>query len=413
MLLKNIQELLQVREEKDEATFPLRGKNLGKLPSLKDAWLLIENDRIIDYGTMENCPDNHPETIDATGRIVLPAWVDSHTHLVFAASREEEFELRLKGATYEEIAQAGGGILNSARKLQQYSEEDLFDSAWQRLQDLIEMGTGAIEIKSGYGLTVEAELKMLRVIQQLKKKSPIPVKATFLGAHSYPLEFKENHAAYIQQITDEMLPLIEAENLADYVDAFCEKVAFSAEETETIIKAGKKHGLRPKVHTNQFNSMGGIDLCIANDALSVDHLEVVNEEEIRALGQSTTIATLLPSAPFFLNDPYQPARDLIKGNVAIALASDYNPGSSPSGNMNLVVSLACIKLRMTPQEAINAATVNAACALELQDELGSISRGKRANLIITKPVPSIAYLPYAFGSRLIETVIINGKRNSV
>jgi imidazolonepropionase len=411
MLIKNIQELLQIREEKNGASLPLRGKNLGELPSLKNSWLLIEGDRIVDYGSMENCPSEHAETIDASGRMVLPSWVDSHTHLVFAASREEEFELRLKGASYEEIARAGGGILNSARKLQQCSEEKLFNAAWQRLQELIDLGTGAIEIKSGYGLTVDAELKMLRVIKKLKEKSPIPIKASFLGAHSYPLEYKENHAAYIQLITDEMLPLIEIEELADYVDAFCEKVAFSAEETEIIIKAGKKHGLRPKVHTNQFNSMGGIELCIANDALSVDHLEVVNEAEIKALGQSATIATLLPSAPFFLNDPYQPARDLIEGNVAIALASDYNPGSSPSGNMNLVVSLACIKLRMTPQEAINAATINAACALELQEELGSISRGKKANLIITKAIPSLAYLPYAFGSRLVDTVIINGKRS--
>ncbi|MDB4061215.1 imidazolonepropionase [Vicingaceae bacterium] len=405
MLIKNIKSLLQT----STPTKALRGKELSELKSIENAWLLIENDIIKNYGSMDSCPNFEGETIDALGKMILPTWCDSHTHLVFATSREEEFEMRLKGKSYQEIAEAGGGILNSAKKLQNTSEEALFKSAWERLNEVIKMGTGAIEIKSGYGLSLDDELKMLRVIKRLKEKSPIPIKANFLGAHSYPLEYKDNHQGYIDLIVNEMLPQIAKECLADYIDAFCEKVAFSVTETEQIIEAGAKYGLKAKVHTNQFNCMGGIELCVKHNALSVDHLEVVNDEEIECLKNSETIATLLPSAPFFLSDPYQPGRKLVDEGVAVALASDYNPGSSPSGNMNFVVSLACVKLKMTPAEAINAATINGAFALELNEEYGSISKGKKANFILTKKISSIAYIPYAFGSNLVDQVIINGK----
>tara|TARA_B110000046_G_scaffold108222_1_gene115563 strand:+ start:15616 stop:16839 length:1224 start_codon:yes stop_codon:yes gene_type:complete len=405
MLIKNIKSLLQTSSPKKA----LRGTLLSELTSVENAWLLIEKDTIKNYGSMDTCPDFDGKIIDASGKMILPTWCDSHTHLVFATSREEEFEMRLKGKSYQEIAESGGGILNSAKKLQNTSEDDLFESAWERLNEVIKMGTGAIEIKSGYGLSVEGELKMLRVIKRLKAKSPIPIKANFLGAHSFPAEYKDNHQGYIDLIVNEMLPQIAKEGLADYIDAFCEKVAFSVAETEQIIEAGAKYGLKAKIHTNQFNCMGGIELCVKRKALSVDHLEVVNDYEIECLKNSETIATLLPSAPFFLSDPYQPGRKLVDEGVAVALASDYNPGSSPSGNMNFVVSLACVKLKMTPAEAINAATINGACALELNEEYGSISKGKKANFILTKKIPSIVYIPYAFGSNLVDQVIINGK----
>jgi imidazolonepropionase len=406
MLIKNIKSIIQSREDSPV----LKGKSLQELPSIDNAWIQLKNDRILDFGSMDSCPpESDIEVIDAKGKFVLPSWVDSHTHLVFAAPREEEFVMRLRGKSYQEIAAAGGGILNSAKKLQETSEEALFESAKKRLDEVIKMGTGAIEIKSGYGLTVEAELKMLRVIKRLKEFSPIPIKATFLGAHAFPGEYKENHQAYIDLIVNEMLPQIAEENLADYIDAFCEKVAFSVEETRQIIEAGAKHGLKAKVHTNQFNCMGGIELCVENNALSVDHLEVINDKEVEALKNSSTLATLLPSAPFFLSDPYQPARKMIDAGIPVTLASDYNPGSTPSGNMNFVVALACIKLKMTPEEAINAATLNAAHALEIGEEFGSIQKGKKANLIITKEIPSIGYIPYAFGSNHIDQVIVNGK----
>lgn len=405
MLIKNIKSLLQT----SNPSKALRGKDISTVQKIDNAWLLIEKDTIKDFGKMESYPNYSGEIIDAKGKMVLPTWCDSHTHLVFAASREEEFEMRLKGKSYEEIARAGGGILNSAKKLQNTTEDELFQSAWQRLNDVMKMGTGAIEIKSGYGLSVEGELKMLRVIKRLIEKSPIPIKSNFLGAHSYPAAYKENHQAYIDLIVNEMLPKIAKEGLADYIDAFCEKVAFSVEETEQIIEAGIKYGLKPKVHTNQFNCMGGIQLCVKHNALSVDHLEVLNDEEIECLRNSDTIATLLPSAPFFLSDPYQPGRKLVDSNVAVALASDYNPGSSPSGNMNLVVSLACVKLKMTPEEAINAATINGAFALELENEVGSISKGKKANFILTDEISSLAFIPYSFGKNSIDKVFINGK----
>lgn len=407
MLIKNIKSLLQVTD----AQKPLRGEELAKLPKIDHAWILIKGGRIADFGTMTNFPtvSDWNQEIDAEGKYVLPSWVDSHTHLVFAKSREEEFEMRIKGKSYEEIAKAGGGILNSADKLRITPEEELFEDAKNRLHNLIKMGTGAIEIKSGYGLEAGAELKMLRVIKKLKEVSPIPIKATFLGAHSYPKQYKADHEGYINEIIHKMLPKIAEDQLADYIDAFCEKVAFSADETRQIIQAGAELGLKAKVHTNQFNSMGGIECCIEEGALSVDHLEVVNDNEARLLGQHDIISTLLPSAPFFLSDPYQPARKLIEAGAAIALASDFNPGSSPSGNMNFVVALACIKLGMTPEEAINAATLNGAFALELENEVGSIRRGALANLIISKEINSPAFIPYSFGQNSIDQVIINGK----
>jgi imidazolonepropionase len=341
--------------------------------------------------------------------MVLPAWCDSHTHLVFAVSREEEFVDKLKGLSYAEIAARGGGILNSAKKIATTGEEELLRVAMKRLGELISLGTGAIEIKSGYGLTVEAELKMLRVIRKIKELSPIPVKATFLGAHTYPEIYRDDHEGYIRLITDEMLPRIAAEKLADYIDVFCENGFFSPEETITICNAGKAAGLKPKIHANQLSVSGGTQAGVALDAISVDHLETMDEAAISSLAGSGTIGTLLPTAAFFLRMPFQPARKLIDAGCAIALASDYNPGSSPSGNMNLVLSMACIGMRMLPEEAINAATINGAFAMELQDQVGSITLGKKANLIITRPVPSLAWLPYSFGTNSIDKVMIFGE----
>ena len=386
---------------------PLKGEMLSKVNFIENAWLLIVHSRIADWGLMENCPDRADEIIDAQGGYVLPAFVDSHTHLVFAAAREQEFVQRIQGMSYQEIAQKGGGILNSARRLAACSEEELLEKAFERLQEVISYGTGAIEIKSGYGLSTESELKMLRVIRRLKEISPIPIKASFLGAHAMPLEYKENRAVYINMILEEMLPRIANEALADYIDVFCEKGFYSVEETDLILDAGTKYGLKPKIHCNQFNSMGGIETAIKYGAVSVDHLEVLNETEIEALRNSNTIATLLPTAPFFINDEhFPPARKLVESNVAVALASDFNPGTSPSGNMQFVLSLACIKLRMTPEEVFNAATHNAAFALEIDTELGSITKGKKANLMITAPMPSLAFMPYYFGTNLVKRMIL-------
>ena len=406
LLIQNIKQLIQSRET---PTTALRGQQLRQLPVLENAWLLIEGERIHSMGPMNNCPDRADQIIDAAAGMLFPSWVDSHTHLVFAGSRETEFVDRINGLSYEEIAARGGGILNSAKKLQNASEEELLEQAAQRLEEVTGYGTGAIEIKSGYGLSVEAELKMLRVIRRLKEQSALEIKASFLGAHALPAIYKENRKAYIQLIIKEMLPKIADEGLADYVDVFCEKGFFSVAETDQILAAGHSYGLKPKIHTNQFNSMGGIETAVNYDAVSVDHLEVVNTTEMDYLANSSTIATLLPSAPFFINDHYPPARQMMDANIAIALASDYNPGSTPSGRMPFVLSLACIKLRMTPEEAINAATINGAFALELEDQLGSIAKGKLANFFITKPIPSLAYFPYAFGSDLVARVFIKGQ----
>jgi imidazolonepropionase len=407
VLITNIRYLINVREKSKL----LRGKELAELPVLENAWLAIENGLIKEYGLMSamgRLARPGEEVVDAKGASVLPAWCDSHTHLVFAASREEEFVDKIKGASYAEIAAKGGGILNSARKLNETPEDLLFEQAWQRLQEVMHLGTGAIEIKSGYGLTVEGELKMLRVIKRLKEKAPILVKATFLGAHTYPLEYKNDHPGYIDLIINQMLPLIAEEKSADYIDVFCEEGFFSATETETICRAGIAIGLKPKIHANQLNLSGGTETGVQLGAISVDHLETMDEKAIHALASSNTIGTLLPTAAFFLRMPFQPARALVDKGCAIALASDYNPGSSPSGNMNLVVSMSCIQMKLLPEEAINAATINGAYAMELANELGSITPGKRANLIFTKPIPSIAYLPYAFGSNLVEKVMIDG-----
>lgn len=388
-----------------------RGAQLSQPPICSNAYVLLENERIIAWGNMNDCPP-HPvdERVDAQGGMVLPAWCDSHTHLVFAEPRAGEFVDKINGESYETIAQRGGGILNSARKLQDLSEEVLFERALQRLQAVQRQGTGAIEIKSGYGLTVDAELKMLRVIRRLKEQTNMPIKATFLGAHALPSAYQGQRDTYLKLIIDEMLPQIAAEGLADYMDVFCEKVAFSAQETDQLLEAGWKHGLTPKIHTNQFNSMGGIETALRHNALSVDHLEVVNEAEIQLLANADTIATLLPSAPFFINDAYPPARALVDAGVPIALASDFNPGSSPSGNMAFVVALGCIKLRLLPEEALTAATLHGAYALELAHEIGSISVGKRANLILTQPVlGGLAYLPYSFGEDWIRQVWISGQ----
>ena len=390
----------------------LRGKELSKLPCIANAYLILEDGIITGIGDsseIQNPRSTFKNIIDATGQYVLPAWCDSHTHLVFAASREEEFVDKIKGLSYADIAAKGGGILNSAKKLQAATETELFNLAWKRLEEVSKLGTGAIEIKSGYGLSVDGELKMLRVIKRLKEKSALSIKSTFLGAHTYPLEYKDNHQGYIDLILNEMLPVIAKEKLADYIDVFCETGFFSPEETEIICRAGMRNGLKPKIHANQLNFSGGTQAGVKLNALSVDHLETMDEDAITTLAGSNTIGTLLPTAAFFLRMPFQPARKLIDAGCAIALASDYNPGSSPSGNMNLVTAMSCIQMKMLPEEAINAATINGAYAMELQDEVGSIMIGKKANLIFTKPVPSLAYLPYAFGSNLIDKVMISGE----
>jgi imidazolonepropionase len=407
-LIKNIRLLVNVRSENKL----LRGNELAGLPCIENAWLLLEDGVIAEYGDMSSIQNLKPKTkneIDASGQFILPCWCDSHTHLVFAATREEEFVDKIKGLSYAGIAAKGGGILNSAGKLNAMSEDELFRLAWIRLNEMMRLGTGAIEIKSGYGLSVDGELKMLRVIKRLKEKSPIPVKATFLGAHTYPQEYRENHQGYIDLIIHKMLPVIAGEKLADYIDVFCETGFFTPKETETICKAGMKFGLKPKIHANQLNLSGGVETGIKLGAISVDHLETMSEETIKLLAGSPTIGTLLPTAAFFLRMPFQPARQLIDAGCAIALASDFNPGSSPSGNMNLVVAMSCIQMRMLPEEAINAATINGAFAMEQENEVGSITVGKRANLLFTKPVPSLAYLPYSFGSNLIDGVMINGE----
>jgi len=407
MLITNIKALVGVHPKE---THFLRGSELHQLPILENAWLLLENGLIKDFGLMENPPSLNTklETLDAEGRFVFPSWCDSHTHIVFAAPREEEFALKIAGKTYEEIAAAGGGILNSASKLQKATEDELFESASIRLNDMIKQGTGALEIKSGYGLTVESELKMLRVIQRLKTAFPIPIKASLLAAHAYPSEFKENHQGYIDLIINELIPQVAKEKLADYIDAFCEKGFFSLEETALILEAAAKYGLKPKIHANQLSVSGAVQLGIQHQAVSVDHLEETDEGVLKALNQSNTIATLLPSCSFYINIPFANAKGLIEHNAIVALASDFNPGSTPSGNMNFVVSLGCIKLKMTPQQAVNAATINGAAAMELSNEVGSIAIGKRANLFVTRPMTSLAYLPYSFGQSQVETVILNG-----
>lgn len=407
-LFTNIRLLVGVRTQNEL----LRGKDLAHLPCIDHAYLLVEDDVIAAYGSMNELslkPEDFNYVVNASGKFILPAWCDSHTHLVFAGSREGEFVDKIKGLSYADIAAKGGGILNSAKKLNDTSEDELFRQSYQRLQEVMKSGTGAIEIKSGYGLTVEGELKMLRVIKRLKESSNALIKSTFLGAHTFPQEFKNDHESYIQLLLDEMLPVIAQEKLADYIDVFCEEGFFSPEETERICRAGISYGLKPKIHANQLNLSGGVQTGVKLNAVSVDHLETMDQDAITALSNSNTIGTLLPTAAFFLRMSYQPARTVIDSDCAIALATDFNPGSSPSGNMNFVVALSCIQMRMLPEEAINAATINGAYAMELQNEAGSISVGKKANLILTKPMPSLAYLPYSFAHNLIENVMIAGE----
>ena len=410
ILIKNIKELVQVLEP---SVKKLSGKEMASLSTIKDAWLAIEDDLIVGYGRMEDWEGisdwTDLEVIDATGKMVFPTWCDSHTHLVYAASREEEFVDRIKGLTYQEIAAKGGGILNSAKKLQNKSEEELYQDALKRIREIRQMGTGAVEIKSGYGLSVEAELKMLRVIKKLKQTNGMEIKATFLGAHAIPTEYKENRTAYIDLIINEMLPKIKEEQLADYIDVFCETNYYTPEETDRILAAGVRYGLTPKIHVNQFTSIGGIQVGIQHQARSVDHLEVMTKQDITDLAGSSVMPTLLPSCSFFLGIPYAPARELINKGLPIALATDFNPGSTPSGNMNFVLSLACIYYKITPEEAINAATINAAYAMGLENTHGSITVGKKATIFITKEINSIAFLPYYFGSNCVESLIIGGK----
>ncbi len=407
-LICNIKSLVNIRSDQHL----LRGKDLSELPCLEDAYVVVEGRRIAEYGKMsalKKKASDFQNSVDASGRMVLPAWCDSHTHLVFAGSRESEFVDKIKGLGYAEIAAKGGGILNSATRLNTTPEDELFNQSWSRLQQVVKMGTGAIEIKSGYGLTVEGELKMLRVAKRLKEKSKVSIKTTFLGAHSIPVEYKENREGYIRLVIEQMIPAIAGEKLANYIDVFCDQGFFTPEETERICLAGKAHGLKPKIHANQLAVSGGVQAGVRMNAVSVDHLESMDEAAISVLSASQTIGTLLPTAAFFLRMPFQPARQLIDSNCAIALASDFNPGSSPSGNMNFVVSLSCIQMKMLPEEAINAATLNGAFAMELQDEVGSITVGKLANLILTTPIPSLAYLPYAFGNVLVERVMVEGE----
>ena len=386
------------------------GSQMKELPKLQDAWLLLEDDVIHSFGQMSEIPDlKDLKTLDCSGKIVLPSWCDSHTHLVYAGNREQEFVDRINGLSYQEIAASGGGIINSAKKLQATSQEELFAQSEKRLQEVSQQGTGAIEIKSGYGLTTESEMKMLRVARELGAKYNIAVKTTFLGAHAIPPEFKNNKEGYLDLVCGEMMEHIASENLADYVDVFCEQGYFSVADTNKILQAGKKFGFRAKTHVNQFTAMGGVAASVKHQALSVDHLEVLTKEDITALQDSQTMPVALPLCSFFLSIPYTPARAIIDAGLPLALATDYNPGSSPSGNMNLAVATACIKMKLSPEEAINAATINGAYAMGLCDSYGSITVGKKANVIITKEIPSYGYLPYAFGSTNIDQVILNGK----
>jgi len=413
ILIKNIKELVQVD---DGTRIKVTGKDMAQLPTLKDAWLSVEDGKISDYGSMSDWNGVEDwtglEVIDATDKLVLPSWCDSHTHLIFAGSREAEFVDRIKGLSYEEIAARGGGILNSAKKLQDTSEEELIKQTQVRLDEIASMGTGAVEIKSGYGLSTDAELKILRVAKKLKESSDLTIKSTFLGAHAIPAEYKDNRDGYLDLIVEEMLPIIKEEGLAEYIDVFCETNYFTVAEMERVMEAGTAHGLKPKVHVNQFTSIGGIEAAVRHKALSVDHLEIMEDKDIEAIVGSETMPTMLPSCSFFLSIPFGPARSLIERGLPVALATDYNPGSTASGNIPFVLSLACIKMRMTPEEAINAVTLNSAYAMDLSETHGSIAKGKVANLFITKEVPSYAYIPYSFGSNLVDTVILKGEIKS-
>ena len=412
-LVINIKELIQAEQK---PRLKVCGKQMSKLPVIKDAFLYVESGRIMDFGPMEDMNlkreryfSMSTKIIDATGKFVLPTWCDSHTHIVYAGSREKEFVDKIKGLSYEEIARRGGGILNSAKLIQKTSEEELYEQSMMRLNEVIKLGTGAIEIKSGYGLNTESELKILRVIRKMKEDSCAKIKATFLGAHAIPMEFKDNAEGYIDLLINEMIPVVAGEDLADFIDVFCDKGFFTPEQTERILMSGMKHGLRPKIHANELALSGGIQVGVKYGALSVDHIEYTGDEEIASLLDSDTMPTILPGAAFFLNMPLAPARIMIDAGLPVALASDYNPGSSPSGNMNLIMSMGCINYKMLPEEVIHAVTVNSAYAMGVSEQLGTISIGKAASFIITKPIPSIEFLPYSFGSNVIDSVYLQGK----
>lgn len=406
-LIKNIKKLIQTEETPRKW---VAGEEMANLSCLDNAWLLIENNRIKDFGIMSKCPELDEVTeIDVEGRMVMPSFCDSHTHLVYAGSREVEYVDKIRGLSYEEIAKRGGGILNSSKLIAETSEDELYEQALERIHEIIGFGTGAVEIKSGYGLDTENELKMLRVIKRLKETTPITIKSTFLGAHSIPMEYRDNQVAFVDKIINEMIPAVAAEELADYIDVFCDRGFFTVEDTERILMAGVKYGMRGKIHANELDYSGGIQAGVKYNALSVDHLEFVGEAEIEALKGSETMPTVLPGAAFFLNMKLSPVREMMNAGLPLALASDYNPGSSPSGNMKFILSLGCINFKMTPEEVINATTLNSAYAMGLEEELGSIARGKIANLIITKPIPSIEYLPYAYTSQLVDRVLLNGE----
>ena len=403
--LINIKQLSGIQE--NISKLKLKGKEMGVLNTIENAYLEIENGLISNFGKMEDLSETKvEETIDCSGKVVLPAWCDSHTHLVFAGTRETEFVDRINGLTYEEIAARGGGIINSALRLQSATEQELYQAAWNRLEEIKSMGTGAVEIKSGYGLSLEAELKILRVVKRLKADSDLTIKATFLGAHAVPPEFKGDKNGYLDLLINELLPVIKEENLADYIDIFCETNYFTVEDAERIMEAGAKYGLQSKIHVNQFTSIGGIQAGIKHNALSLDHLEVMTDQDIADLHKSETMPTALPSCSFFLKIPFAPVRKMIDEGLAIALATDYNPGSTPSGKIPFVISLACIYQRLTPEEAINAVTMNSAYAMGISDTHGSITLGKKANLIITKEISSYNYIPYAFGGNHVERVIL-------
>jgi imidazolonepropionase len=408
VLIKNIKSLYGIIQ--NVSIQKKSGTEMNMLDSIDNAYLLINDGIIIDFGAMDSLPETTTEVIDAKNGYVLPCFIDSHTHIVYAKSREEEFVMRIKGKSYEEISEAGGGILNSAGKLQAMSEDELFESAKTRLFEVIKYGTGAIEIKSGYGLTVEDEMKMLRVIKRLKTISPITIKATFLGAHAIPTDYKQNREGYINLVINDMLPEVAAENLAEYCDVFCDQGFFTVDETERILIAAKQYGLKAKIHGNELGYTGGVQIAVKHQALSVDHLEYTGEAEITSLKNGNTMPVGLPNCSFFLGIPYAPGRQIIDAGLPFCLASDYNPGSSPNGRMSFVVSLACTQMKLTPEEAINATTINGAYALELSHTHGSITKGKLGNVIITKQIPSLAFIPYSFGVDLIETVIINGAK---
>jgi imidazolonepropionase len=411
-LITNIKELVQVEET---PKLKVCGEDMSQITTIKDAWLLLKDDIIEDFGKMSALKEsNYEDTeelieIDATGKLVLPSYCDPHTHLVFAGSREIEYSDKIKGLSYEEIAKRGGGILNSAKLLHNTSEDELYKQALVRIQEIITQGTGAVEIKSGYGLNTDDEIKMLRVIKKIRETTPLTIKSTFLGAHTFPIEYKQNPDKYVDMVINEMIPLVAAEELADYIDVFCDKGFFTVEQTDRILMAGIKYGMRPKIHANELAKSGGIQVGVKYNALSVDHIEYTQEEEIKVLLESETMPTILPGAAFFLNMPYAPAREMIRAGLPVAIASDFNPGSSPTGNMKLMMSFMCVNYRLLPEEAINAATINAAYAMGVSEELGSIAKGKIANLYITKEIPTYQFLPYAYGSDLIEMVILNGR----